>query len=61
MVNLQVLVMHSLILWLKNIDSNRGIRDIESILSLAKKEGLLLINDFDMPANNQLLVFKKSF
>lgn len=48
-------------LWLKNIDSNRGIRDIESILSLAKKEGLLLINDFDMPANNQLLVFKKSF
>jgi cyclopropane fatty-acyl-phospholipid synthase-like methyltransferase len=47
-------------LWLKNIDPNRGIRDIESIISLAKKEGLLLINDFDMPANNQLLVFKKS-
>jgi len=47
-------------LWLKNIDSNRGIRDIESIISLAKKEGLLLVNDVDMPANNQLLVFKRS-
>lgn len=47
-------------LWLKNIESSRGIRDSESIITLAKKEGLLLINDFDMPANNQLLVFKKS-
>jgi len=47
-------------LWLKNIDFNRGIRDIESIISLAKKEGLLLINDVDMPANNQMLVFKRS-
>lgn len=47
-------------LWLKSIDAERGIRDLESIISLAKKEGLLLINDFNMPANNQLLVFKKS-
>jgi len=46
-------------LWLKNIEPSRGIRDIESIIALAKNEGLSLVNDFDMPANNQLLVFKR--
>ncbi|SFC90587.1 DUF938 domain-containing protein [Pseudoalteromonas denitrificans] len=46
-------------LWLKNIESSRGIRDIEKVIALANNEGLVLTKDFDMPANNQLLVFKR--
>ncbi|PKG37413.1 DUF938 domain-containing protein [Psychromonas sp. Urea-02u-13] len=44
---------------LKTRDINSGIRDIEAILLLADDAGLQLINDFVMPANNQLLVFSK--
>jgi cyclopropane fatty-acyl-phospholipid synthase-like methyltransferase len=44
---------------LKARDINSGIRDIEAILLLADDAGLQLINDFVMPANNQLLVFSK--
>jgi cyclopropane fatty-acyl-phospholipid synthase-like methyltransferase len=46
-------------LWLKNIELSRGIRDIEKVIALANNEGLVLTKDFDMPANNQLLVFKR--
>jgi len=46
--------------WLKDRDINSGIRDIEAILLLANSAGLTLIDDHDMPANNQLLVFSKS-
>lgn len=46
-------------LWLKERDVNSGIRDIEAILSLANAAGLNLIEDHVMPANNQLLFFKK--
>jgi len=46
--------------WLKDIDIDRGIRDVEAIISLAKSNDLCLINDHVMPANNQLLVFKKN-
>ncbi|GIC75707.1 DUF938 domain-containing protein [Moritella sp. F3] len=46
--------------WLKNIDSERGIRDIEAINQLANEQDLVLMHDHTMPANNRLLVFVKS-
>ena len=46
--------------WLKNIDVERGIRDIEAISQLANQQGLILRDDYAMPANNRLLVFVKS-
>ncbi|WP_017220480.1 DUF938 domain-containing protein [Moritella dasanensis] len=46
--------------WLKNIDIERGIRDIDAINQLANAQGLTLIHDHTMPANNRLLVFVKS-
>ncbi len=45
--------------WLKNRDPLSGIRDFEQVVKLASTAGLLLQNDFEMPANNRLLVFKK--
>lgn len=47
-------------LWLKERDSNSGIRDIEAILLLANSASLNLIDDHEMPANNRLLVFSKT-
>jgi len=46
-------------LWLKDRDINSGIRDIEAITKLADSVGLILMNDYEMPANNRLLVFIK--
>ena len=46
--------------WLKARDPDSGIRDFEVIESLANKVGLLLLDDFEMPANNRLLVFQKN-
>lgn len=46
-------------LWLKDRDSESGIRDIEAILKLANAANLELIDDHSMPANNRLLVFTK--
>jgi len=45
--------------WLKNQDPARGIRDFEAIEKLANHAGLYIEDDFSMPANNRLLVFKK--
>lgn len=36
-----------------------GIRDIEYITELSEKHNFKLVNDFAMPSNNRLLVFKK--
>ncbi len=47
-------------LWLKNNSPLSGIRDIEEIITLAEQHALSLLHDLKMPANNQLLVFKKS-
>lgn len=44
--------------WLKERDPNRGIRDFEAINRLAQEQGLELINDYVMPANNQFLIWK---
>jgi len=46
--------------WLKNIDVERGIRDIEAISKLANQQNMILMEDHAMPANNRLLVFVKS-
>ncbi|MFY8326618.1 DUF938 domain-containing protein [Pseudoalteromonas sp. ZZD1] len=44
--------------FLKQQDSQSGIRDVELIIKLAQQAGLTLLSDNQMPANNQLLVFK---
>ena len=46
-------------LWLKGRDQHSGIRDIEAIETLAKSVGLVISADYDLPANNRLLVFKR--
>ncbi|MCB1582296.1 MAG: DUF938 domain-containing protein [Xanthomonadales bacterium] len=46
-------------LWLKNIDSNRGIRDYEHICEKLKGYNIHNIADISMPANNQFLLFEK--
>ena len=45
-------------LWLKERDAQSGIRDFEWVHDLAERSGLRLLEDRQMPANNQLLVFK---
>lgn len=45
--------------WLKNIDSQRGIRDFECIVELMQAQRFTLLHDLSMPANNQLLIFEK--
>jgi len=45
--------------WLKARAAHQGIRDIEKVIAEAKKAGLSLVEDNEMPANNRLLVFKK--
>jgi len=44
---------------LQRRDPLSGIRDIEYITSLADRHALKLVNDFAMPANNRLLVWRK--
>lgn len=45
---------------LRQRDPNSGIRDKEDILALANKHHLMLSNTYEMPANNQLLIFQKT-
>ena len=45
--------------WLKARDPASGIRDFEIVDGLARKQNLSLVNDFAMPANNQLLLYQK--
>jgi cyclopropane fatty-acyl-phospholipid synthase-like methyltransferase len=40
-------------------DPDSGIRAFEAVDALAKKEGLELVADHSMPANNQLLVWRR--
>ena len=44
--------------FLKNRDPRGGIRDFEAVDKLAIEQGLRLINDYSMPANNQCIVWK---
>lgn len=45
--------------WLKARDPQSAIRDFEAVDALAKEQGLLLIDDVAMPANNRCLVWRK--
>ena len=46
--------------WLKSRDPASGIRDFEAIDALARQQGLALLHDHAMPANNRTLVWTKS-
>jgi cyclopropane fatty-acyl-phospholipid synthase-like methyltransferase len=46
-------------LMLQERDPESGLRDIEAVSLLADQYGLRLDADFDLPANNRLLVFTK--
>lgn len=45
--------------WLKQRNELSGIRDFETIMTLAKSAGITLVKDHKMPANNRLLEFIK--
>lgn len=45
--------------WLKSRDPESGIRDFNGLNELAKQAGLILRNDYGMPANNRLLYWQK--
>ena len=44
---------------LKQMDTQKGIKDFEAINELAKAERLELVQDIVMPANNQILVWRR--
>lgn len=46
-------------LFLKENNPASGIRNIEDITQAAEGNGMTLADDYNMPANNRLLVFKK--
>ena len=46
--------------WLKSRDPASGIRDFEAIDALARPQGLALLHDHAMPANNRTLVWTRS-
>ncbi len=43
---------------LKARDPNSGIRDFEAINALANEAGFMLVADYEMPANNQLIIWQ---
>jgi hypothetical protein len=45
---------------LRQRDPASGIRDFEAVDQLAQANGLVLVRDFAMPANNRLLVWRKA-
>jgi hypothetical protein len=46
--------------WLKNRDQESGVRDFEAIDRLAVAQGMTLLRDIPMPANNRTLVWQKT-
>jgi SAM-dependent methyltransferase len=45
--------------WLKGRDPLSGIRDFEALCELAGEAGMALEKDYQMPANNRILVWRK--
>jgi len=45
--------------WLKARDPKSGIKDFEALENIAEYAGLVLRNDYEMPANNRILVWSK--
>jgi len=46
--------------WLKNRDPSSGIKHFEEMVSLANDNGMQLVSDYAMPANNRILHFSKN-
>ncbi len=46
--------------WLKARAAHQGIRDFEAVNELARAAGMTLLEDNAMPANNRLLVWRKT-
>ena len=46
--------------WLKTRDPKSGVRDVADLTKLAEKAGLRLTEDYEMPANNRILVWQAS-
>jgi len=46
--------------WLKARDPASGIRDFEAVDALVRQQGLSLVEDYAMPANNRTLVWRKA-
>ena len=46
--------------WLKQRDARSGIRDFEALDRLAQQQGMVLQDDYAMPANNRILVWRKN-
>lgn len=46
--------------WLKARDPNSGVRDMEMLMTLATQQGLEFSTEYDMPANNKILVWRKT-
>jgi cyclopropane fatty-acyl-phospholipid synthase-like methyltransferase len=44
--------------WLKTRDPKSGVRDVADLGKLAQKAGLKLMEDYEMPANNRILVWQ---
>ena len=45
--------------WLKSRDPESGIRNFEDLNILAEKTGMRLVDDYQMPANNRILHWRK--
>ena len=47
-------------IWLKSTDPERTIKDFEWVDDLAREQGLTLLQDVKMPANNRMLIWRKA-
>lgn len=47
-------------MWLKERDPNSCIKHFETIQVLAEEHGMRILKDIEMPANNRILVWRKS-
>lgn len=45
--------------WLKGRDPDSGVRDFEALNALAEEQGMILLSDVAMPANNRTLVWQR--
>ena len=47
-------------IWLKSTDPVRAIKDFEWVAELAEEQGLALLRDVKMPANNRMLIWRRA-
>ena len=46
--------------WLKDRDPESGLRDFDDLNSVAESHGMSFIKRYDLPANNNILVWQKT-